>query len=123
MRAGGPTIQRESDKWIDKYGSVDTGDVAVTSGGNMLCKYVIHAGNELHETITHHQLDQCGMEENVMRRKICTLALQTVSRKQQNSILPQSPSLQSRVASLGFPEISVLKSWYLQRISQLTLSV
>jgi O-acetyl-ADP-ribose deacetylase (regulator of RNase III) len=43
LKAGGPIIQKESDKWIKKYGIVKTGEVALTSGGNMLCSYVIHA--------------------------------------------------------------------------------
>ena len=42
-RAGGPRIQEESDEYTRKYGPVPTGQVAVTSGGNLKAKYVIHA--------------------------------------------------------------------------------
>lgn len=37
--AGGETIQKES----DTIGHVPAGSAAVTSGGNLLCRYVIHA--------------------------------------------------------------------------------
>jgi len=42
-RAGGPIIQKECDLWTEKYGQVENGQCAFTSGGNMHCKYVIHA--------------------------------------------------------------------------------
>ncbi|PRP80189.1 Appr-1-p processing domain protein [Planoprotostelium fungivorum] len=41
--AGGPSIQKESDQWIKKNGSVPTGEVAVTGPGRMMCRHVIHA--------------------------------------------------------------------------------
>lgn len=42
-RKGGPAIQRESDEWVRKYGPVPTGSAAITSGGNLKARYVIHA--------------------------------------------------------------------------------
>lgn len=42
-KAGGPDIDRESRDYISKYGPVETGNVAVTSGGKLAAKYVIHA--------------------------------------------------------------------------------
>ncbi len=42
-RKGGPTIQRESDAWVRKHGPVVTGSAAITSGGNLKARYVIHA--------------------------------------------------------------------------------
>lgn len=42
-KAGGGIIQKESYEWIKKYGYIETGEVGVTSGGNMFAKYVIHA--------------------------------------------------------------------------------
>jgi hypothetical protein len=42
-RAGGPTIDRESREWVRQYGEVAVGQVALTSGGNLPAKYVIHA--------------------------------------------------------------------------------
>jgi O-acetyl-ADP-ribose deacetylase (regulator of RNase III) len=42
-RAGGPAIQRESDEWVRQNGPVSHDQPAYTSGGNMPCKYVVHA--------------------------------------------------------------------------------
>ena len=40
---GGPIIQKESRLYVKKYGPVRTGTCGYTSGGNLKCKYVIHA--------------------------------------------------------------------------------
>ena len=45
VRKGGYTIQRESDNYVREHGEVDTGNVAVTGAGAMICRCVIHAGN------------------------------------------------------------------------------
>ena len=43
-RAGGRKLDDESRAWVKKYGSVETGDCALTSAGDMTtCKFVIHA--------------------------------------------------------------------------------
>jgi O-acetyl-ADP-ribose deacetylase (regulator of RNase III) len=42
-RAGGPAIQQESSAWVRSRGPVSHASPAYTSGGNMPCKYVIHA--------------------------------------------------------------------------------
>lgn len=42
-RRGGEIIQRESNDWVRKHGSVSHAEPAYTSGGQMPCKYVIHA--------------------------------------------------------------------------------
>ena len=42
-RQGGPTIQRESDAWVRAHGPVETGSAAITSGGQLKARYVIHA--------------------------------------------------------------------------------
>lgn len=42
-RAGGPVIQQESDEWVRTRGLVTHEEPAHTSGGEMPCKYVIHA--------------------------------------------------------------------------------
>lgn len=42
-RAGGETIQRESNAWIREHGEVSHAEPAYTSGGKMPCNYVIHA--------------------------------------------------------------------------------
>ena len=40
---GGEVIDRESREWVKANGPVTHGKPAVTSGGNLQCKYVIHA--------------------------------------------------------------------------------
>ena len=40
---GGPAIQRESNEWIRSHGPVETGSVAITSGGRLKARHVIHA--------------------------------------------------------------------------------
>jgi O-acetyl-ADP-ribose deacetylase (regulator of RNase III) len=42
-RAGGPAIQKESNRWVRENGRVETGSAAITSGGNLKADYVIHA--------------------------------------------------------------------------------
>jgi len=42
-RRGGPAIQRESTAWVRERGPVSTGSAAITSGGSLPCRYVIHA--------------------------------------------------------------------------------
>ncbi len=53
---GGPAIQEESDAWVRQHGPVSHAKPAYTSGGELLCRYVIHAvgplwgeGNEQHK--------------------------------------------------------------------------
>jgi len=42
-RKGGPAIQRESDAWVRQHGPLPTGSAAITSGGHLKARYVIHA--------------------------------------------------------------------------------
>jgi O-acetyl-ADP-ribose deacetylase len=42
-RKGGPQIQSESDAWVKLHGPVSHTEPAVTSGGQMPARYVIHA--------------------------------------------------------------------------------
>ena len=42
-KKGGPTIQKESDAWIQRHGRVSHVRPAWTSGGRLPAKYVIHA--------------------------------------------------------------------------------
>lgn len=42
-RKAGPDFQKESNDYVEKYGKIKTGDVAVTSAGNLPCEHVIHA--------------------------------------------------------------------------------
>lgn len=42
VRVGGEIIQRESDEYIQKHGPLPTGEAAITSGGNLRARYIIH---------------------------------------------------------------------------------
>ena len=42
VRAGGRSIQDESDRWVKEHGQVLPGQAAVTSGGSLQAKKVIH---------------------------------------------------------------------------------
>jgi O-acetyl-ADP-ribose deacetylase len=44
MKKGGYEVQTLSDKWVDKFGKVETGNAAWTLPGKIKnCKYIIHA--------------------------------------------------------------------------------
>lgn len=61
---GGESIQRESNEWVAAHGSVSHAEPAWTRGGNMPCKFVIHAvgpiwGEDGTETDNDNQLKEC----------------------------------------------------------------
>jgi O-acetyl-ADP-ribose deacetylase len=41
-RRGGPAVQAESDRWVRQHGPLTHDRPAVTTGGSLPCKYVIH---------------------------------------------------------------------------------
>jgi O-acetyl-ADP-ribose deacetylase (regulator of RNase III) len=41
--AGGPSIQDESDAHVRRFGPVRTGSAAITNGGGLAARYVVHA--------------------------------------------------------------------------------
>ena len=42
-RKGGPILQQQSDRWLAENGPIDHEHPAVTSGGDLPCRFVIHA--------------------------------------------------------------------------------
>lgn len=43
LRRGGLNIQLESDAWVERYGKIPTGGVAVTAAGMLPAKHIVHA--------------------------------------------------------------------------------
>jgi putative ATPase len=43
VRAGGPYIQTQSDRWVEEHGPVSHDRPAITGGGQLPAKWVIHA--------------------------------------------------------------------------------
>ncbi len=41
-RAGGPSVQSESDAWVDEHGDVQAGQAAVTTAGDMPADQIVH---------------------------------------------------------------------------------
>ncbi|MCS7186268.1 MAG: macro domain-containing protein [Armatimonadetes bacterium] len=58
VRKGGEVIQQESDEWVRQYGLVRTGQVAVTSAGNLPAKVVIHAVGPVWHEHTPERADE-----------------------------------------------------------------
>ena len=42
-RKGGPQIASDSRRWVEEHGRVPTGSAAITGGGDLKARYVIHA--------------------------------------------------------------------------------
>jgi len=43
VRAGGSVIQAESNRWVEEHGPISPDRPAITSGGNLAARHVIHA--------------------------------------------------------------------------------
>ena len=48
-RRGGPSIQQESNAWVRQHGRVATGSAAITLGGNLKARHVIHAVGPIYD--------------------------------------------------------------------------
>ena len=42
VRIGGKKIQKESDKYVKNNGKLSPGDIAMTTPGDLDCKYLLH---------------------------------------------------------------------------------
>lgn len=48
-RAGGPTIQQESNDWVAAHGPLKDGEAARTSGGDLAAAHVIHVAGPVYD--------------------------------------------------------------------------
>ena len=80
---GGPSIQEESDIWVKaKGGAIPVGSTAITTAGDLPCKYVIHAvGPRMGEGEEDEKLKQATLAslETARDRGIKTLAFPAIS--------------------------------------------
>jgi O-acetyl-ADP-ribose deacetylase len=81
-KKGGSSIQQESHLWVRTHGLVKTGSAAVTSGGRLKAKYIIHAVGPVYGS---------GDEENKLSSAV-------------RSALQIAESM--RLGSIAFPAIS-----------------
>lgn len=84
LKKGGSTIQKESDEYVKKHGTIEAGNVAVTSGGNLTCKYIIHAvgpiwkgGTNNEETLLYNTVYNSLKKTNELELK--SIALPAIS--------------------------------------------
>ena len=69
-RKGGPTIQDESNIWVAARGEVAVGTCAITSGGDLPCRYVIHAvGPQMGEGQEDEKLKNATLSSLAMAEK------------------------------------------------------
>ncbi|MBM7558497.1 macro domain-containing protein [Marinitoga litoralis] len=101
VRAGGYTIQKESDEYIKKNGIIKPGQVGITSGGNLKAKYIIHAVGP----VWHGGKDN---EENILYNAIIN-SLKKADELNLNSI--SFPAISSGI--FGYPFDKACKVYYL----------
>ena len=82
VRNGGKIIQIESDAWIKEHGPITHHDPAYTSGGNLPCKYIIHAAGPIwgegdEEQKLHDTLQ--GILKLADKLKLTSLAIPAIS--------------------------------------------
>jgi putative ATPase len=91
VRRGGYAIQAESDAWVQQHGPVRSGTAAITSGGDLPARYVIHAVGPVWRNR--------GDEPELLRLAVqCALALADAQGLQSISI----PAISSGI--FGFPK-------------------
>ncbi len=82
VRKGGPVIQEESDAWVRAHGRVPTGGAAITSGGALKARFVIHAVGQV--------MGSGNEEEKIRQATLSSLRL----------------AEEHKLASIAFPAIS-----------------
>lgn len=84
-RAAGESLNRESREWVSRHGPVTTGQVAVTTGGNLKARWVIHAVGPVWSDHSPEEADKLLAQavENSLKaaeeRKVTSLAFPAIS--------------------------------------------
>ncbi|MCS7223208.1 MAG: macro domain-containing protein [Armatimonadetes bacterium] len=84
-RAAGEALIRESENWVRQHGPVPTGQVAVTTGGNLKAKWVIHAVGPVWAEYAPEEADRllsAALENSLSaaeERKVSSLSLPAIS--------------------------------------------
>ena len=47
-RAAGPSLQQESDDWVDQHGPLEVGQAAVTGAGDLTARWVVHVAGPVY---------------------------------------------------------------------------
>ena len=98
VRAGGAGIQTESTAWVAEHGKVETGSAAITGGGELDAKFVIHAVGPVWGT---------GDEVAKLTSAICA-ALELAEQHRRSSI--SFPAIGSGI--FGFPKELCAKTFF-----------
>lgn len=77
-KAGGPQVQIECRAMVKQSGKIPTGDVAMTTGGNLKCKKLLHAVGPVN--------GKCGGKERMLLEKTVSSALNLAEMKKFTSI-------------------------------------
>lgn len=48
VRAGGPSVQSESDSWVAEHGPLADGQAAVTTAGDMVAAWIVHVAGPIY---------------------------------------------------------------------------
>ncbi|KAM5152441.1 protein mono-ADP-ribosyltransferase PARP14-like [Mantella aurantiaca] len=79
VKAGGPNLQRECESIVQKGGELEPGECAITDGGNLQCKKVIHSFGPVWDKKGNSRCER-------LLRKAITRSLETAAENGQNSV-------------------------------------